>query len=38
MVSDDLSWLNGGMCGKKQPITVGMGGPAMKCKINIGGK
>ncbi|WP_346868616.1 TldD/PmbA family protein [Clostridium sp. UBA5119] len=38
MVSDDLTWLNGGMCGKKQPITVGMGGPAMKCKINIGGK
>ncbi len=38
MVSDDLTWLNGGMCGKKQPITVGMGGPAIKCKINIGGK
>jgi len=26
------------MCGKKQSITVGMGGPAIKCKINIGGK
>jgi len=38
MVSDDLLWLNGGMCGKKQPITVGMGGPAIKCKVNIGGK
>jgi TldD protein len=38
MVSDDMSWLNGGMCGKKQPITVGMGGPAIKCKINMGGR
>lgn len=38
MVSDDMIWLNGGMCGKKQPITVGMGGPALKCKVNIGGR
>ena len=38
MVSDDLLWSNSGMCGKKQPITVGMGGPAIKCKVNIGGK
>ncbi|MBL4934296.1 TldD/PmbA family protein [Clostridium sp. YIM B02515] len=38
MVSDDMVWLNGGMCGKKQPITVGMGGPAIKCKVNIGGR
>lgn len=38
MVSDDLSWSNSGMCGKKQPITVGMGGPAIKCSVNIGGK
>lgn len=38
MISDDLTWLSGGMCGKKQPITVGMGGPAIKCKVNIGGK
>jgi len=38
MVSDDMIWLNGGMCGKKQPITVGMGGPAIKCKVNIGGR
>ena len=38
MISKDMVWLSGGMCGKKQPITVGMGGPAIKCKINIGGK
>jgi len=38
MISDDMTWLSAGMCGKKQPIPVGMGGPAIKCKINIGGK
>jgi len=26
------------MCGKKQLIPVGLGGPAIKCKINIGGR
>lgn len=38
MVSDDMTWSNGGWCGKKQLINVGMGGPAIKCKINIGGR
>lgn len=38
MVSDDMNWTAGGFCGKKQLITVGMGGPAIKCKINIGGR
>ncbi len=38
MISDDLLWVSGGMCGKKQPITVGMGGPAIKCKVNVGGR
>lgn len=38
MVSDDMNWSAGGYCGKKQMITVGMGGPAIKCKINIGGR
>ena len=37
-VSDDMKWTCAGMCGKKQPIPVGMGGPAVKCRINIGGK
>ncbi|MBT5093201.1 MAG: TldD/PmbA family protein, partial [Halobacteriovoraceae bacterium] len=38
MVSDEMSWGNAGMCGKKQIIPVGMGGPAIKCKLNIGGR
>jgi TldD protein len=38
MVSDDIVWSNAGMCGKKQLIPVGLGGPAIKCKVNIGGK
>ncbi len=37
-VSEDLTWGKGGMCGKKQMIPVGMGGPAVKCKITIGGR
>lgn len=37
-VSDRMKWTCSGMCGKKQPIPVGMGGPALKCMINIGGK
>lgn len=38
MISDDMTWTAAGMCGKKQPIPVGMGGPAIKCKINVGGR
>lgn len=38
MVSDDMSWSNAGWCGKKQLINVGMGGPAIKCKIGVGGR
>jgi TldD protein len=37
-VGDELSWADGGMCGKKQWIPVGMGGPAIKCKITLGGR
>ncbi|MEY2473656.1 MAG: TldD protein [Actinomycetota bacterium] len=37
-VSDELTWGKGGMCGKKQMIPVGMGGPAVKCRITIGGR
>lgn len=36
-VSNDYKF-NVGTCGKKQSILVGMGGPAIRCKINIGGK
>jgi len=38
MLSDDMVWLSAGVCGKKQPMPVGMGGPAIKCKVNIGGR
>ena len=38
MLSDDMSWICSGMCGKKQPMPVGMGGPAIKCKVTIGGR
>jgi len=38
MVSDDMYWECGGFCGKKQSMTVGMGGAAVRCDVNIGGK
>ncbi|MBU0928312.1 MAG: TldD/PmbA family protein [Spirochaetes bacterium] len=37
-ISDDMSWSCGGMCGKKQSIPVGMGGPAVRCRVNVGGR
>jgi len=38
MVSDDDVWLSSGFCGKKQAMSVGEGGPAVKCRINVGGE
>ncbi len=38
MVSDEMTWSSSGFCGKKQPMPVGMGGPALRCKIMIGGR
>ena len=38
MVSDEMKWAPSGLCGKKQNIPVAMGGPAIKCKVNIGGQ
>ena len=38
MVSDRLEWCSSGFCGKKQPMPVGMGGPALRCKVKIGGR
>ena len=38
MLSDDMVWTCSGTCGKKQPMPVGMGGPAVKCKVNVAGK
>jgi TldD protein len=38
MVSNDMHWMCSGFCGKKQLIPVGMGGPAIKCRITMGGR
>ncbi len=38
MVSDEVIWSDSGFCGKKQPMPVGMGGPALRCKVMIGGR
>lgn len=38
MLSDEMNWTCAGMCGKKQPMPVGMGGPAVKTKVFIGGE
>ena len=36
-ISEDYKFTTG-TCGKKQSINVGMGGPAVSCQVNIGGK
>lgn len=38
MVSDTLMGESNGYCGKKQPMPVGLGGPAMRCRVMIGGR
>lgn len=38
MVGDKVTWSSSGFCGKKQPMPVGMGGPALRCKLTIGGR
>jgi TldD protein len=38
MVSDEMHWTCGGFCSKKQLMTIGMGGPAIKCRVMIGGR
>ena len=37
-VSSDMSWENSGYCGKKQPMVVSMGGPALRAKAQLGGE
>ena len=38
ILSDTMTWSSSGYCGKKQPMPVAMGGPAIRCKVNIGGR
>ncbi|MEJ6020919.1 TldD/PmbA family protein [Ramlibacter sp. PS4R-6] len=37
-VSDDIYWNCSGYCGKKQPMVVSMGGPALRAQAHIGGE
>lgn len=37
-VSDDMYWECNGYCGKKQPMVVSMGGPALRAKVHMGGE
>ena len=38
MVSDTVEWGSSGFCGKKQPMPVGLGGPAIRCEVMVGGR
>ena len=38
MVGNEINWSCFGTCGKKQPMPVGMGGPALRCRAMIGGR
>ena len=37
-VSNDMHWASGGYCGKKQPMVVSMGGPAIRARVHMGGE
>jgi TldD protein len=37
-VSDDMRWTASGYCGKKQPMVVSMGGPALRARAHLGGE
>lgn len=37
-VSDDMHWECTGYCGKKQPMVVSMGGPAIRAMAHLGGE
>jgi TldD protein len=38
MISDSITWMASGYCGKKQSMMVAMGGPEIRCKVHVGGK
>lgn len=37
-VSDDMHWECNGYCGKKQPMVVSLGGPALRTQLHVGGE
>ncbi|MGI6156957.1 MAG: TldD/PmbA family protein [Saccharofermentanales bacterium] len=38
MLSADVEWASSGFCGKKQIMPVGLGGPAVRCQLTVGGR
>lgn len=38
MIGSEVEWSSSGFCGKKQPMPVGLGGPALRCRLMIGGR
>jgi len=38
MVGKDIIWSASGHCGKKTPLGTAMGGPDIKCRLQIGGR
>ena len=36
-ISDDMAWSAAGYCGKKQPMVVSFGGPAIRARAHLGG-
>ena len=38
MVGKEVVWAAAGYCGKKQPLGNAMGGPDIKCRLQIGGR
>jgi TldD protein len=36
-ISDDMTWSAAGYCGKKQPMVVSFGGPAIRTRAHLGG-
>ena len=37
-VGDEMHWTCSGYCGKKQPMVVSMGGPALRARAHLGGQ
>ena len=37
-VGDEMHWSCAGYCGKKQPMVVSMGGPALRARAHLGGE
>jgi TldD protein len=37
-VGSDMKWDCNGYCGKKQPMVVSVGGPALRARAHLGGE